>query len=207
MVKSDTDNLVVSAAGGDRQALDRLLARFRGRLRRMVAVRMDPRLSARIDPSDVVQETLREASGKLPAYARERPLPFYAWLRQLAFNRLLDLHRRHVTAQRRSVKREDPELSLADRSARALAERVLAVESSPSQRMMQSELRRQVREALARLPSADYELLVLRHLEQLSIRDISAVLGISEGAVKTRHVRALKRLRDLLDHLSEEFEA
>src|SRR5262245_15592899 len=106
MTMADTEHLLERAAAGDGAARAQLLQRHRRRLRRMVAVRFDPRLAARVDPSDVVQEALAEAAATLDGYLRERPLPFYPWLRQLAQRRLLDLHRRHVQARRRSVTRE-----------------------------------------------------------------------------------------------------
>jgi RNA polymerase sigma-70 factor (ECF subfamily) len=162
----------------------------------MVAVRADPRLAARVDPSDVVQEALAEAAAKLDGYLRTRPLPIYPWLRQIAQERLIDLHRRHVQAHRRSVTREEP--ALPDQSALALAERLFARHSSPSARLHRSERRDRVRLALAALPDNDREVLVLRVLEELPTRDIAAVLGISEVAVRSRQVRALERLKNLL---------
>jgi RNA polymerase sigma-70 factor (ECF subfamily) len=165
----------------------------------MVAVRLDRRLGARVDPSDVVQEALLDAAQELSDYLRQRPLPFYPWLRQLAWERLIELHRRHLQAQRRSVKREEPLAPhLSDQSALQLADRVLARQSSPSDRAVRSELRLRVRAALDRLGERDREVLVLRHLEQLSTKEAAAVLGISEGGVKIRHLRALERLRALL---------
>ena len=92
----ETDGLLNRAAEGDATAVNDLMGRHRGRLERMVAVRMDQRLARRIDPSDVVQETLAEASRRLPEYLKARPIAFYPWLRQLAWNRLVDLYRFHV---------------------------------------------------------------------------------------------------------------
>ena len=112
---------------GDAQARGQLLERHRARLKRMVAIRFDRRLAARVDSSDVVQETLAEASAKLDAYLRERPLPFYPWLRQIAQQRLTDARRRHL-AGRRSVTREEP-AGLPAESAMELAERLLAGEA------------------------------------------------------------------------------
>ena len=89
----DTDVLLDAAAGGDAAARGRLLERHRARLRRMLALRLDRRLAARVDPSDLVQETLAEADKRLDAYLRDRPLPFYPWLRQIAGNRLADARR------------------------------------------------------------------------------------------------------------------
>jgi RNA polymerase sigma-70 factor (ECF subfamily) len=165
----------------------------------MVALRMDPRIASRVDPSDVVQETLAEACQRMPEYARRRPLPFYPWLRQLACDRLVDLHRRHVQAQRRSVSREAvSEWSLSHESAELLAEKLVGSETGVSQRLMREEQRSQVRAALALLKPRDRDVLVLRYLEQLSLDEAAAALGISKGSFTKRHVRALERLRRLL---------
>jgi RNA polymerase sigma-70 factor (ECF subfamily) len=194
----DTDFLLQRAAAGDDSARGRLLDRHRDKLTRMVAVRADPRLAARVDPSDVVQEALTDAANKLDRYLAARPLPFYPWLRNLALERLAQLHRRHVQAGRRSVTREEARMDLSNRSAAALAERLFARQSGPHARLQRQELRARVHSALAALRGTDRELLVLRHLEGLPAKEIAAILGISEGAVNTRHVRALQRLRELL---------
>jgi RNA polymerase sigma-70 factor (ECF subfamily) len=198
MTTPDTDHLLERATAGDGAARDQLLQRYRRRLRRMVAFRFDPRLAARVDPSDVVQETLAEAAANLDRYLRERPLPFYPWLRQLAQRRLIDLHRRHVQARRRSVTREVGPPGLPDHSALALADRLFARTSSPSAGPRRQERRDRVRAALAALPEPDREVLVLRILEALPTRETAAVLGISEVAVRSRQVRALDRLKVLL---------
>jgi len=196
----DTDHLLAGASRGDASARGRLLERHRGRLRGMVALRLDPRLAARVDPSDLVQETLAEAHRRLDDYLRTRPLPFYPWLRQIAADRLADLHRRHVRSRKRTVAREEPGgLRLADGSELELARRLASSVSAPSARLRREDRLRRLRSALAALPGRDREVLVLRHLEQMPPREIAAVLGISEGAVYTRHLRALERLRRLLD--------
>ena len=78
MPTADTEQLLQQAARGDAAARGQLLQRHRQRLKRMVAVRADPRLAARVDPSDVVQEALAEAARRLDGYLHERPLPFYS---------------------------------------------------------------------------------------------------------------------------------
>jgi RNA polymerase sigma-70 factor, ECF subfamily len=198
MLRVDTEQLLERVVTGDAAARDELLQRHRSQLRRMVAVRVDPRLAARVDPSDVVQESLAEAAANLDRYLRERPLPFYPWLRQFAQRRLIDLHRRHVKARRRSVTRERGSIGLPDHSALALADRLLARTSSPSLRLRRQERSDRVRAALAALPEADREVLVLRILEGLPTREASEVLGITEVAVRSRQVRALDRLKVLL---------
>jgi RNA polymerase sigma-70 factor, ECF subfamily len=197
--EADTDQLLEEVRHGDHNARSRLLDRHRRRLCVMVGARMDPRLAARFNPSDVVQEALMDADRKLSDYARQRPLPFYPWLRQFAWNRLVDLHRRHLRAGRRSVAREEmPIPQLPDQSAwelvRALADRG----SSPSAHLEREEARVHVQQALERLPERDREVLVLRHLEGMTPAEIAAVLGIREAAVYTRHLRALRRLGELL---------
>ena len=201
----DTDALVHLAASGDQGAMQQLLDRHRNRLKRMIAVRMDPKLNARVDPSDVVQEVLAEAARKLPRYAASTPLPFYPWLRKVAWDCLIDLHQRHVRAQKRSVAREhSPCLDLPDESAMHLAGQLVASGTTPSGRVVREELRARVRSALDQMDPADREILVMRHLEQLQVREIAALLGISEGAVKMRRLRAAERLRELLQDSSTE---
>src|SRR5262245_20119260 len=102
----DTDLLMNRVHHGDDSARQQLLGLHRERLCNLVAVRMDRRLCARIDPSDVIQEVLADADRGLSDYLRRRPLPFYAWLRQLAWDRLFELHRQHVRVGKRSVNRE-----------------------------------------------------------------------------------------------------
>src|SRR5438552_17224813 len=103
----ETEELVRRAGAGDDEARRLLLTRYQERLRQMIAVRMDRRLLPRLDPSDVVQDALADACEQLADYLQERPLPFYPWLRQIAFDRLIALHRRHVRAGKRSVLREE----------------------------------------------------------------------------------------------------
>jgi RNA polymerase sigma-70 factor (ECF subfamily) len=201
----DTEQLLQRAGQGDAEARDHLLTRYRARLRAAVAVRLDRRLAPRVDPSDVVQETLAEAARRMPDYLRDRPIPFYPWLRQLAMDRVIDLHRHHVRAGKRSVAREERSLpALPDESAAALVQHLFGRGSSPSARLQRGEVAARVQAVLLQLSERDRELLVLRHLEQLPTRDVAAVLGLSESAVKMRLLRALERLRALLDDLAEE---
>jgi RNA polymerase sigma-70 factor (ECF subfamily) len=195
----DTEWLIEQASQGEAAASEQLLMRHRERLRHMVSVRLDRRLAARVDPSDVVQETLAVAAKKLPGYLRDRPLPFYPWLRSIAWERVVKLHQKHLQAQRRSVAREALSLpGLPDQSALDLATRLIDSATSPSLCLEKKELRERVRLALTRLRESDREILVLRYLEQLSNKEIAAALGISEGALKMRHLRALTSLKSIL---------
>jgi RNA polymerase sigma-70 factor (ECF subfamily) len=193
--RHDTDELLVQAGRGDRGARSELLDRHRDRLRRMIVVRLDRRLLARLDPSDVVQEALAEAAQKLSDYLRERPVPFYPWLRRLAWEHLVRLHEQHVKARRRSVMREAFAISqLPEESTAQLVNQLARSDLAPDQRLLTIELKARMMAGLAQLPEHDRELLVLRYLEHLSNREIAEILGLTEGAVRTRHTRALARL-------------
>ncbi|MBM4094168.1 MAG: sigma-70 family RNA polymerase sigma factor [Planctomycetes bacterium] len=194
----DTDELLRQVETGDRGAEDQLFARHRDRLRRMVAVRMAPRLSRRIDPSDVVQEALASASAQLPAYLRNRPLPFYPWLRQITWHVLVDSYRTHVVAEKRTLHSER-DLAFPDHSSVLLVERIVGHDPSPSDELLREELESRVHAAIAQLGPRDREILVMRDLEQMHVGEIAAVLRISESAVKMRRLRAIRRLRKLLD--------
>ncbi len=198
MSQPDTEELIARASVGDDRARQQLLIRHHDRLIRMVAVRLDRRMAARVDPADIVQEAMLEASQNLSDYLRDRPLPFHAWLRQYVWQRLSKLRRHHLGAQRRSVEREEAgDWNLPDESTAILADRLLARDSSPSQQILREEQRQRIQAALARLGPRDREVLVLRHLEQLPTVEVAEVLGISLAAVKKRQVRALERLRAL----------
>jgi len=197
-----TDELLARAANDDRHAVEQLLDRHRDRLRRMVAIRLGNRLTGRLDPSDVVQETLMVAAQRLTKYVRHRPIGFYPWLRQIAWDRIVDAHRRHIKSQRRGVGREEAKAPLlSDESIAQMIDRIGPRGASPSQHAAREELRQHVRDELHRLPERDRETLVLLYLEQLRPREVGEVLGLTEKAVHMRHLRALHRLRKRLEIL------
>lgn len=196
---ADTEELLNRAAHGDRAAREQLLGRHRQRLRNMVAVRLDRRLAPRVDPSDVVQEAILDAEQLLSDYLIERPLPFYPWLRRLAWKRLMRFYQEHLDTKKRSAKREAYAIPLLpDESAWRLGERFLDRGTSPSNRLVRQELCQRVQAALAALPALDREVLVLRFVEQLSTSEAAAILDITETALKSRQTRALSRLCRLL---------
>jgi RNA polymerase sigma-70 factor (ECF subfamily) len=139
----------------------------------------------------------------LDVYLAAPPLPFYPWLRQIAWDQLLTAHRKHLYASRRSRRREeDLAPALSDESVAALASSLADASLDPLHKLIRGELRQRVREAIEQLPDTYREILVLRYLEQLSTAEAAAVLAIGESAAKMRHLRALERLRALLQ-LSE----
>ena len=189
-----TGELLEQALGDEPGAVERLLARHRGWLREVVSLRLDRRVRGRVDPSDVVQEAQMEASRRLRDYLRDRPMPFRLWLRQLAYDRLVMLHRRHVGAARRSVMRE---AVLPDESS-VLLGRQMAGGASPSEQLTREELARRVRLAMEQLSEKDSEVILLRNFEGLSNQEVAQVLGVPPDTASQRYGRALMRLRRAL---------
>jgi RNA polymerase sigma-70 factor, ECF subfamily len=195
----DTDRLLRSAADGDSAAIEMLLERHRGRLRRMIALRLDDRVAARVDASDIVQEALIDASRKLANYARNRPLPFYPWLHRLATERLAAVHRRHRRTKARTVTREETGAVVwPDSSAQLLVNNLLAIDTAPSHAALREEERLHMHTALHELTPVDREILMMHYLEELTFPEIAVILEIGEGAAKMRHLRALRRIRALM---------
>jgi RNA polymerase sigma-70 factor, ECF subfamily len=193
----ETDRLLRDAARGDETALRSLLERHRERLRRMVALRLDSRLSARVDASDVVQEALIDAARKLADYERDRPLPFYPWLHRLTAERLAVVHRKHRRGTR-SVGLEQHASAWCDDSAQMLVDHLVASDTTPGHDLVREERRQRVRDALERLTPPDREVLVMRYLEDLTFPEIAAILEVGESAAKMRHLRAIGKIRTVL---------
>ena len=197
---NDNDALLDQARRGEPGAVDRLLDRHRSPLRRMIGLRLDPALAGRLDASDVVQEVLLEASRRLAGYLKNPAMPFPLWLRHLARDHIIDAHRKHRKAQRRSLDREQPIVpaAFADRSSIELAAQFFDQEPTPAAAVLRRELERRLVDAVAALEEDDREVIVMRHFEQLSNQEVAADLCLTEAAASMRYLRALRRLRALL---------
>jgi RNA polymerase sigma-70 factor (ECF subfamily) len=197
---SETKRLLRNAAQGDRDGWGKLLEQHRDRLRRMLGLRLDPRLQGRVDASDVLQETYLEASARLPEYMRNPTMPFFLWLRFLAGQKLVTLHRHHLGAQMRDAGREVSLYRgrLPETSSAALAAYLLGHDTRPSEAAVRAELKIRLQEALNGMDALDREVLALRHFEQLSLAETAELLGLTQSGASRRHLRALKRLKEIL---------
>src|SRR5215813_4923102 len=186
----DTQELLDQARQGDANAVERLLTVHREGLRRMIGLRLDPALAARVDASDIVQDVLLEAHKRLEDYLRNPTMPFRLWLRHIAQDHVIDAHRRHRQAQRRSLDREQPLVPavLADHSSMELAGQLLDHERTPASEAIQRELQRRLDTAVAELDEDDREIILLRHREQQSNQDVARALGLSEAAASMRYL-------------------
>ena len=177
-----------------------LFDQYRDRLRRMVELRLDPRLRARFDASDVVQEAFLDVARDLDAYLTDPKLPPLLWLRLHVGRRLTTLHRQHLGTKMRDAGQEIALYQGAQphASSAALAAMLLGRHTSPTQAAQRAERMLRVQEALNSLDPIDREVLALRHFEQLSRAEAALVIGISQEAGAKRSLCALKRLKDVL---------
>ena len=190
-------DLLDRAGRGEAEAFERLFAENREPLRRAIALRLDRRVAARADASDVLQETYLEASRRLATYLERRPMPFALWLRWLARERVLVCHRRHLLAEQRAVGLEELPVDSSAQFVRGM----LGREPSPSHAARAGELAELLRRALAQLDDEERDLILWRHFEYLRNREIAQLLGITEAAANKRYIRATERLRGLLNRL------
>jgi RNA polymerase sigma-70 factor (ECF subfamily) len=197
---TDTARLLEQARAGDQAALNELFARHRPRLRRMVELRLDRRLQARIDVSDVIQEAYVEAVTRLEEYLRSPSYPLFLWLRLLVGERLLKLHRHHLGTQMRDAGLEVSIYrgALPAASSAALAAQLLGKHTSPTQAAVRAERMMRLQEALNTLDPMDREVLSRRHFEEMTLAETALSLGIGEAAAAKRYIRALKRLKAIL---------
>jgi RNA polymerase sigma-70 factor (ECF subfamily) len=205
---NDADDLNRRAGVGDPTALVALFARHRDRLRRMVRLRLDRRLQGRVDPSDVLQEAQVDILRRAGEYAANPAMPPYLWLRFLTGQRLLAMHRQHLGARMRDAGQEVSlhRGPLPDASSVSLAALLLGRFTSPTHAIQRAEMQIRLQEALNGMDEIDREVLILRHFEELSNTETAEVLGLGKTAACNRYIRALKRLKTILDETAGFFE-
>lgn len=205
-----TADLLRQALGGNETALAEMLAEFRPRLRQMVRLRIDPRIRGRIDASDVLQEAFFDVRRRIAEYAADPRIPFYLWLRLLVGQRLVDIHRQHLGAQMRDARLEVSIDSgnLPHTTSESLAAQLLGRLTSPSRALERADRQLLVQEALQAMDPLDREILALRHFELLSNSECATALGLSKSAASNRYIRALLRIKEVLQqhgrHLPDE---
>lgn len=196
-----TEELLAGAKDGNNDAVERLLDRHRDSLRRMIGMRLDKKITRRVDVSDVVQDVLVEANRRLQDYLANPVMAFHLWIRQIAKDRIIDAHRRHRVSAKRSIDREQPLVAqgAVDRSTIELAGQLCDPELTPAAAATQHEMALHVQGAIELLDDRDREIILMRHYEQLTNQEIAESLSLTEPAASMRYLRALKRLRKKLD--------
>ncbi|QGQ22437.1 sigma-70 family RNA polymerase sigma factor [Gimesia benthica] len=174
--------------------------RYRDRLWRIVNFRLDHRLLGRVDADDILQEAYLDAATRIEHYLNDPATTFFIWLRTIVGQTLIDVHRRHLGAQKRDARREVKQKRRVFSASTSfqIADVLLGDLTSPSQAALKEELARQLHEALESMNEIDREILVLRHFEELSNLEASEVLEIEPKTASMRYFRALTRLRSIL---------
>ncbi|MEL7497126.1 MAG: sigma-70 family RNA polymerase sigma factor [Planctomycetota bacterium] len=197
-----TEQLLKQAGDGDPAAVNQLMDRHRNSLRQLVRMRLDQRIQKRVDVSDVVQDVLVEANRRLERYINDPIMPFHLWLRQIAKDRIIDAHRRHRVSAKRSIDREQQMVAPRgyDQSSIHLASLLGDPQLTPAAAALQKEMARKVEEAISKLNEKDCEIVVMRHYEHLSNQEIGKILGLTEPAASMRYLRAIRRLKEILQN-------
>lgn len=200
---SDLEELLRRAGEGDEGAVTELFDRYRNRLRQMIRLRLDRRLQGRVDPSDVLQDAYIDLTEQLPAYFARPELPFFLWLRLLAGQRLMRVHRHHLGAAMRDAGREVSlyKGALPQASSVSLAAQLLGRFTSASQAAVRAERQLQLQTAINGMDEIDREIIALRHFEELSNGEVAAILGLSKATASNRYVRAMVRLQAILESM------
>lgn len=174
---------------------------------------MDDRLRGRVDADDVLQEAYLSAAQRLDHFGKrqqetnpskvggEGPMSLFVWLRLIVAQTLVDAHRRHLGAQMRDAGREVAIHAGPSpvKTSVSLAGCLLGKLTSPSQAAMRAELGAKLKDALAGMSQLDQEVIALRHFEHLSNTEVAEALAIEAKAASIRYVRAIKRLKEVLD--------
>lgn len=198
--QNQTEELIIHARTGDESAVNQLMDRHRDSLNQLVRMRLDQKIRNRVDVSDVVQEVLVEANRRLPKYLESPPMPFHLWLRQIAKDRMIDAYRRHRVSAKRTVDREQDLAAPRgyDHSSIQLAAILNDAELTPAAEAIQKELALRVEASISLLDEKDSEIIIMRHYEHLTNHEISQVLGLTEPAASMRYLRAIRRLKEIL---------
>jgi len=197
----ELDPVIQRMVQGDETALAQLFSVYRERLWRIVNFRLDRRLQGRVDPDDILQEAYLNAVQRMDRFLYDHPRSFLIWMRMIVAQTLIDVHRRHIGAQKRDASRD---VSIQGRwspasTSYSLSFHLLGHLTLPSQAALRDELSEQIDLALSGMSDIDREVLVLRHFEELSNLETAALLGLSEQAASLRYIRAISRLRDVLE--------
>ena len=183
------------------EALAEMYQLVQERLRRVIDFRLDYRLAGRVSNSDVLQETYVRAAQRIDSYLQKPDMPFFVWLRLEANQRLQEIHRFHFGAEKRDIRREvklknnnqDQGNTSVQLAAHSVAQMTSA--SGVFQKAQQIDA---LEKTLSEMNDTDREVIALRHFEELSNIETAKVLGIAPEAASKRYIRALKRLKEIM---------
>lgn len=195
-----TEEQINQMRAGSTEALAAVFSRYRERLRRIVQFRIDYRLAGRVADSDVLQETFIAAVKRLEHFGKQTEMPAFLWLRLLVGQQLVDLHRQHLQAEMRDVRKEValPQPGASPHTSMAIAAQLAGKLTAASEVVARAERIEKLEQTLNQMDATDREVIALRHFEELSNIETAKVLGIEAAAASKRYIRAMARLAELL---------
>ena len=186
-------------------AMAELFQKYSVQLERIVSFRLDRRLYGRVDPADILQEAYVEAAKRIDSYLTDPQVSFFIWIRGLTWQTLLLTHRKHLDVQKRDARQEQSlAMKTADENtATSIASRLAGSFTSPSQGAIREEQHEKLQATLDQMDATDREVLALRHFEQLTNKEVSELLSITKTAASNRYMRALARMKTIMEGLVE----
>jgi len=195
------DEIVAALTAEREEALAKYFFAVQGRLKRIVNFRLDYRLGGRVSESDVIQETYVRAAKRIDSFLDKDDMPFFVWLRLEVNQKLHEIHRHHFGAEKRDVRKE---IKLghnndSGKTSMQLAAHIVAQLTSPSRLIERAEQIAILEKTLGEMNELDREVIALRNFEELTNIETAKALGIEPAAASKRYLRALKRLREIME--------
>ncbi len=191
------------------KVLSEQMALHHDRLLRLIQFRLSTHLAGRIDPEDIFQESWLAASQRLPFFLENENLSIFVWLRMIVTQTMVDMERKHLGTQKRDPFREQNVRSIGNAqgfngtvTSFSLAHFLIGNITSPSNAIAKQEQSEKLHQAISAMDEMDREVLALRHFEELTNLETAEVLGIQPKAASIRYVRAMRRLKEIIESLS-----
>lgn len=191
-----------NAKQGGKSAVGKLFALYSNYLKILADAQLDRRVRQRVSPSDLVQETLLEAHRDFPKFNGTTEAELVCWLRKILVHNLIHVTEKHISAEKRDVRREISlqRIRASVEQSNSRFEVILAAKlATPSAEAGMHEQLRELADAIAQLPDDQRQVIVLRHLEGMRFADIADQMERTSGACRMLWLRAMDRLRELLE--------
>jgi RNA polymerase sigma-70 factor (ECF subfamily) len=201
-IEATPELLLTQARAGNAQALGQLLELYRNYLRVVARAMIGQALRARLDASDLVQETFLKAHREFRQFLGTSEPELTAWLRQILVRTVAN-QARHHRRQGRDYHRDEPLEALLERSSSGVQRALETPLASPSSIVSRREQAVLLADALEKLPSDYREVFLMRNLEHIPFEEIAVRMGRSPGAARMLWTRAIKKLSQLVEEGSQ----
>jgi RNA polymerase sigma-70 factor (ECF subfamily) len=200
-------DLLVRARAGDAHAVNGLFAACRNYVGLLARTQVESWLRAKVDASDLVQQTLLEAYRDFERFQGTTEAEWLAWLRRIVAHNAVDFARHYQGAEKRQACREVPLSPASDSGPPKGPGELAAAGESPSQQLVRRERELQLAEAISGLAADHREVIVLRNLQRLPFDEVAARMGRSRPAVQMLWTRAIRKLQEALAGIGSGFQS